>query len=46
MSACIESTGASEPGDVGRVMGAVMKAHKGEVDGGLAKRLAAELLSA
>ena len=41
----IASIGASEPGDVGRVMGAVMKAHKGEVDGGLAKTLAAELLS-
>ena len=37
---------ASAPGDVGRVMGAIMKAHKGEVDGGLAKKLAAELLGA
>jgi len=40
----IEATGASAPGDVGRVMGAVMKAHKGEVDGQLARRLAGELL--
>jgi len=43
---CVEETGASAPGDVGRVMGALMKAHKGEVDGTLAKRLAAELLGA
>jgi uncharacterized protein YqeY len=41
---CIEATGASAPGDLGRVMGAMMKAHKGEVDGGLAKKLADELL--
>jgi hypothetical protein len=41
----IAETGASAPGDVGRVMGAVMKAHKGDVDGLLAKKLAAELLS-
>ena len=27
-------------------MGALMKAHKGDVDGGLAKKLAAELLGA
>lgn len=43
--AAIAETGASGPGDVGRVMGAVMKKHKGEVDGALAKRLAAEELS-
>jgi uncharacterized protein YqeY len=43
--AAIAETGASAPGDVGRVMGAVMKAHKGDVDGLLAKKLAAELLS-
>ncbi len=41
----IRSTGASQAGDVGRVMGAVMKAHKGEVDGNLAKRIAGEILS-
>jgi len=45
VEAAIAETGASAPGDVGRVMGAVMKAHKGDVDGLLAKRLAAELLS-
>ena len=40
----IADSGASAPGDVGRVMGMVMKAHKGDVDGGLAKKIAAELL--
>ena len=44
VEAAIAESGASAPGDVGRVMGAVMKAHKGEVDGGLAKKIAAELL--
>lgn len=41
----IESSGASSPSDVGRVMGALMKAHKGEVDGNLAKKLASEMLA-
>jgi uncharacterized protein YqeY len=45
VEAAIAETGASAPGDVGRVMGAGMKAHKGDVDGQLAKQLAAELLS-
>ncbi len=44
VEAAIADSGASAPGDVGRVMGAIMKAHKGEVDGGLAKKIAAELL--
>jgi hypothetical protein len=42
----IAASGASGPGDLGRVMGALMKAHKGEVDGALARRLAAEALGA
>jgi len=41
----IAATGAAQPGDVGKVMGALMKAHKGEVDGQLARRLAQELLA-
>ncbi|HSJ96542.1 MAG TPA: GatB/YqeY domain-containing protein [Myxococcota bacterium] len=41
----IAATGAAQPGDVGKVMGAVMKAHKGAVDGQLARRLAQELLA-
>lgn len=40
----IAASGAAAPGDVGRVMGALMKRHKGEVDGALARRLAAEEL--
>jgi len=44
VEAAIAETGASGPGDAGRVMGAVMKAHKGDVDGALAKKLAVELL--
>ena len=44
VAAAIEESGASGPGDVGRVMGALMRAHKGEVDGNLAKRLAQEAL--
>jgi|SRR5690606_12978481 len=41
----IAATGAAAPGDVGKVMGALMKAHKGAVDGQLARRLAQELLA-
>ncbi|MEC7948136.1 MAG: GatB/YqeY domain-containing protein [Myxococcota bacterium] len=35
----VASTGASSMRDMGRVMGALMKAHRGDVDGGLAKKL-------
>ena len=42
----ISDSGATAPGDVGRVMGALMKAHKGEIDAGLAKRIAGERLGA
>lgn len=41
----IAASGAAGPGDVGKVMGALMKAHKGEMDGTLANRLARELLA-
>ncbi len=44
VQAAIASTGASSARELGKVMGAVMKDHKGEVDGNLARRLAAELL--
>jgi hypothetical protein len=37
---------ASKPGDSGKVMGAVIKAHKGEVDNALAKSIAERLLAA
>ncbi len=45
VSEAIESSGASGPGDVGRVMGALMKAHRGEVDGSRAREIATELLA-
>ncbi len=45
VQAAIEETGARASSDLGRVMGAVMKAHKGEVDGSLARELAARLLA-
>lgn len=44
VEAAIAETGAKAPGDVGRVMGAMMKAHKGDVDGNLARRIAMEAL--
>ena len=44
VQAAIEQSGAAGPQDMGRVMGAIMGAHKGEVDGGLAKNIALELL--
>ena len=44
VQAAIDASGAAGPADMGRVMGALMKAHKGEVDGGLAKDIALRLL--
>ena len=41
----IAETGAESPRDMGKVMGAVMKAHKGDVDGNLVRQLAQELLA-
>ncbi len=41
----IADTGAAGPGDLGRVMGALMAAHRGEIDGKLANRIARELLA-
>ena len=40
----VRATNASQPGDLGKVMGALMKAHKGEVDGTLARTIAARIL--
>jgi uncharacterized protein YqeY len=45
VEAAIDATGASNPKEMGRVMGAVMKEHKGKVDGTLVKRIASELLT-
>jgi hypothetical protein len=44
VQAAIAESGASSAKELGKVMGALMKAHKGEVDGNLARKLAAELL--
>ena len=46
VAAAIESTGVSDPKELGKVMGALMKAHKGDVDGGLAQQIAREMLQA
>lgn len=42
--AAIAETGATDLKMAGRVVGAVMKKHKGEVDAGLAKEIAEQLL--
>jgi len=42
----IEESGAKSAKDLGRVMGAVMKAHKADIDGNLARKIASELLPA
>lgn len=44
IEAAIAQTSATTAKDVGKVMGALMKAHKGEIDGDLARRLAQERL--
>jgi len=40
----IAASGATSAKEMGKVMGALMKAHKGEVNGDLARRIATELL--
>lgn len=42
----ISASGAASQKEVGKVMGALMKAHKGEMDGNVARRIASELLPA
>jgi hypothetical protein len=42
----IAESGATSAKDLGRVMGALMKAHKADVDGNLARKIASELLPA
>jgi len=42
----IASSGASEAKDMGKVMGALMKAHKADIDGNVAREIVQELLSA
>lgn len=45
VAAAIAASGASNAKELGKVMGALMKAHKGDVDGDLARRIATELLA-
>ena len=46
VESAIAESGAKSAKDLGRVMGALMKAHKGDVDGNVARRIASELLPA
>ncbi len=45
VEAAISESGATGTNDMGKAMGALMKAHKGDVDGGLAQKIVRELLS-
>lgn len=45
VDAAIAETGAAGPKDMGRVMGALMKAHKAEIDGNLARTIVQARLS-
>jgi uncharacterized protein YqeY len=45
VEAAIAQTGASAAKDMGRVMGVLMKDHKGDVDGSLARSIAQSLLA-
>jgi len=44
VEAAIAASGAQSAKELGKVMGALMKAHKGDVDGDLARRIATERL--
>ncbi len=46
VQAAIATLGATDPKQAGRVVGEVMKAHKGKVEAGDVKKLAEELLAA
>ena len=45
VEAAIAATGATTPKEMGKVMGAVMRDHRAEVDGNLVRQLATELLA-
>lgn len=45
VEAAIAESGASSAKEMGKVMGVLMKAHKGEIDGTLARGIAQEILS-
>jgi uncharacterized protein YqeY len=44
VQAAIDETGAGGPKETGKVMGALMKAHKGKMDGNLARQIVQEML--
>ena len=44
VQAAIDETGAAGPGDMGKVMGTLMRTRRSEIDGGLAKRIVMEIL--
>lgn len=45
VAAAIDATGATSPREMGKVMGAVMRDHKGEADGAVVRRLVLEQLN-
>jgi uncharacterized protein YqeY len=45
VEAAIAESGASGPKEMGKVMGALMKAHKADIDGNLAREIVQELLA-
>jgi hypothetical protein len=45
VEAAIAESGASGPREMGKVMGALMKAHKADIDGNLAREIVQELLA-
>ena len=45
VQAAIAATGASSPKEMGKVMGAVMKDHRSDVDGNLVRQIASQLLA-
>ena len=46
VEAAIAESGASSVKDMGKAMGALMKAHKAEIDGNIAREIVQEILSA
>jgi hypothetical protein len=45
VAAAIAESGATDPKDIGKVMGVLMKAHKADLDGNLTRKIVQELLA-
>ncbi len=45
VTAAIAESGATDPKDIGKVMGVLMKAHKADLDGNLTRKIVQELLA-